>query len=54
MRVQDRFGGMWDESRNGGGMWNDRNFNGGMLDENRIVGLGYGSIGLVGSFWALG
>lgn len=55
MRVQDRFGGMWDESRNGGRMRDDRNFNGAMRDESRIAGPGYGtSIGLVGSFSALG
>ena len=41
-RVQHRFGGMRDESKNGGEMRDDRNFNNsGMRDENRTARPGY-------------
>ena len=41
LKVQHRFGGMRDESKNGGGMRDDRNINSGMRDENRTAGPGY-------------
>lgn len=40
-RIQHRFGGMWDECKNGGGMWDDKNFNGRMRDKNILAGAGF-------------